>query len=82
MSPLRILYDEQADMLTVEGVQYEGELFRRAPDVMIPRTLLSIDRSSDGRLAVSLVYTLPETSRSRRSVAHAGDGQARLTPQS
>lgn len=45
-------YDEQRDVLTVEGVQYAGELFRSF-GMLPPGTVLRIDKREDGVLTVT-----------------------------
>jgi len=52
MSRLEIYYDEQADVVTICGVRYTGELFRRF-GLASPGTWLRIEeRRSDGNVVV------------------------------
>lgn len=55
--PLTVSYDHDTDMLTVEGQQYSGQLFREwAKSGMPTGTLFELTRASDGAIGITRIW--------------------------
>lgn len=52
MSTLQFQYDQQTDILTIEGIRYSGEMFRQLGGVLPEGNAFVVEARADGVLCV------------------------------